>query len=60
MDQSNHRTERQPDKNLRNAAEELADRPVNAHQAQQVQQQKNDRRRQDAINHDKPTDLQHR
>jgi hypothetical protein len=47
------------DKNLSNVVDELAQNPVNSHQAQQVQQQKNDHRHQDALNHDKPTDLKH-
>ncbi|WP_375140460.1 hypothetical protein [Cohnella herbarum] len=47
------------DKNLSNAVEDLAENPVNSHQAQQNQQDKNDRRHQDALNHDKPTDLKH-
>ncbi|MBN2981283.1 MULTISPECIES: hypothetical protein [Cohnella] len=42
------------DKNLRNVVSELKDTPVNSHQAQQVQQQHNDRRHQDALNHDEP------
>ncbi|MCD9022680.1 hypothetical protein [Cohnella silvisoli] len=47
------------DKNLSNVAEDLAKNPVNSHQAQQLQQQTNDRRHQDALNHDKTTDLKH-
>jgi hypothetical protein len=47
------------DKNLSNVAEDLAENPVNSHQAQQNQQDKNDRRHQDALNHDKTTDLKH-
>ena len=47
------------DKNLSNAVEDLAENPVNSHQAQQNQQDKNDRRHQDALSHDKPTDLKH-
>ncbi|WP_239618948.1 hypothetical protein [Cohnella mopanensis] len=47
------------DKNLSNVVEELAQEPVNSHQAQQIQQDKNDRRHQDALNHDDSTDLQH-
>lgn len=47
------------DKNLSNVAEDLAESPVNSHQAQQNQQDKNDRRHQDALNHDKTTDLKH-
>lgn len=43
------------DKNLQNVAEELEQAPVNSHQAQQLQQQKNDRRHKDAINHDETT-----
>ncbi|BBI30700.1 hypothetical protein [Cohnella abietis] len=47
------------DKNLSNVVEELEQSPVNSHQAQQVQQKKNDRRHQDALNHDHSTDLNH-
>lgn len=47
------------DKNLSNVVEALDVEPVNAHQAQQLQQDKNDRRNQDAINHDQPVDLEH-
>ncbi|WP_186438553.1 hypothetical protein [Cohnella terricola] len=48
-----------PDKNLSNVVEDLAQEPVNSHQAQQQRQQKNDRRHQDALNHDHTTDLEH-
>jgi len=44
------------DKNLRNVAKELAENPANAHQAQQWRQDANDRRHQDALNHDKTGD----
>lgn len=47
------------DKNLSNVVEDLAENPVNSHQAQQNQQKKNDRRHQDALNHDATTDLNH-
>jgi len=47
------------DKNLSNVVEELERSPVNSHQAQQNQQKKNDRRHQDALNHDNTTDLEH-
>lgn len=47
------------DKNLTNVAEALSVNPVNSHQAQQLQQDKNDRRHQDLLNLDKPTDLEH-
>jgi hypothetical protein len=47
------------DKNLSNVVDDLEQTPVNSHQAQQVQQQKNDHRHQDALNHDKTTDLKH-
>lgn len=46
------------DKNLQGIAEDLARQTVNSHQAQQLQQDKNDRRHQDALNHDKPVDLE--
>ena len=48
-----------PDENLEGVTADLAQTPVNAHQAQQLQQDKNDRRHQDALNHDEPTDLEH-
>ncbi|MFD0672550.1 hypothetical protein [Cohnella sp. GCM10027633] len=47
------------DKNLSNVAEQLENDPVNAHHAQQLQQDKNDRRHQAALNHDEPVDLAH-
>ncbi|XID91839.1 hypothetical protein ACF3MZ_25645 [Paenibacillaceae bacterium WGS1546] len=47
------------DKNLSNVVEDLEQNPANAHQAQQNRQKKNDRRHQDALNHDDPTDLEH-
>ncbi|WP_158602454.1 hypothetical protein [Cohnella endophytica] len=47
------------DKNLSNVAEDLEQTPVNSHQAQQLQQKTNDRRHQDALNHDNSTDLHH-
>ncbi|WP_159885293.1 hypothetical protein [Paenibacillus puerhi] len=49
------------DKNLQNVVEDLEQIAVNSHQAQQLEQQTNDRRHQDALNHDKnhahPTEL---
>ncbi|MFC5700653.1 hypothetical protein ACFPVX_05100 [Cohnella faecalis] len=47
------------DKNLSNVVESLEQNPVNSHHAQQLQQDKNDRRHQDALNHDNPVDLEH-
>ncbi|UVI33855.1 hypothetical protein [Paenibacillus spongiae] len=47
------------DKNLSNVIKELEENPVNSHQAQQFQQDSNDRRHQDMLNHDEPTDLSH-
>lgn len=47
------------DKNLSNVVEDLERSPVNAHQAQQLQQKTNDRRHQDALNHDETEDLSH-
>ncbi|MFS0725020.1 hypothetical protein [Paenibacillus sp. 1P07SE] len=47
------------DKNLESVVQDLAHPAVNSHQAQQLQQDKNDRRHQDALNHDEPTDLEH-
>ncbi|WP_169456492.1 hypothetical protein [Paenibacillus pinihumi] len=47
------------DKNLSGVVHDLENEPVNAHHAQQLQQDKNDRRHQDALNHDQPTDLDH-
>lgn len=43
--------EKATDKNLQNTAEELDRNPVNSHQAQQLQQDQNDRRRRTALNH---------
>lgn len=40
------------DKNLQNVAKDLEAAPVNSHQAQQKQQQVNDHRHQDLLNHD--------
>jgi hypothetical protein len=34
-----------PDKNLRNVADDLEQTPVNAHQAQQLNRKRNDRRK---------------
>jgi predicted DNA binding CopG/RHH family protein len=48
-----------PDKNLRNVVKDLDRNAVNSHQAQQLQQDTNDRRHQDLLNHDEPTDLSH-
>jgi hypothetical protein len=45
------------DKNLSNVVEALEIEAVDSHQAQQLQQDKNDRRNQDAMNHDHPTDM---
>jgi hypothetical protein len=47
------------DKNLSNVAEDLDRNPVNSHHAQQLQQDVNDRRHQDLLNHDEETDLKH-
>lgn len=47
------------DKNLSNVVEELNETPVNSHHAQQIQQDENDRRHEDARNRHKPTDLIH-
>lgn len=47
------------DKNLSNVVDDLAQTPVNSHQAQQLNQDVNDRRHQDALNHDQPTDMTH-
>ncbi|UUZ82555.1 hypothetical protein LJK88_00105 [Paenibacillus sp. P26] len=41
------------DKNLQNVVKDLEKQTVTSHQAQQVQQQTNDHRHQDALNHDK-------
>ncbi|WP_274648452.1 hypothetical protein [Paenibacillus humicola] len=46
------------DKNLSSVVKDLDRNPVNSHQAQQLQQDTNDRRHQDALNHDEPTDLE--
>jgi hypothetical protein len=42
------------DKNLQNVVKDLDKQRVTSHQAQQVQQQTNDHRHQDALNHDEP------
>lgn len=42
------------DKNLANVVEHLDEQTVNSHHAQQLQQDHNDRRHQDALNHDHP------
>jgi len=47
------------DKNLRKVVRDLEQTPVNSHHAQQLQQDKNDRRHQDALNHDAPVDQEH-
>lgn len=44
------------DKNLQNVVDELEHPAVNSHHAQQIQQDVNDRRHQDALNHDKTED----
>lgn len=41
-----------PDKNLQSVAAELERDAVNSHHAQQILQDVNDRRHQDALNHD--------
>ncbi|WP_028550930.1 hypothetical protein [Paenibacillus sp. UNC451MF] len=46
------------DKNLQNVVKDLEHTSVNSHHAQQIQQQTNDRRHQDALNHDEPTQTQ--
>ncbi|MDF2925892.1 MAG: hypothetical protein K0R57_4806 [Paenibacillaceae bacterium] len=43
---------RTPDKNLKNVVKGLATDGVNAHNAQQLQQDANDRKHQDDMNHD--------
>ncbi|WP_193571510.1 hypothetical protein [Paenibacillus psychroresistens] len=40
------------DKNLQNVDKNLKKSAVNSHQAQQIQQDTNDRRHKDALNHD--------
>lgn len=44
----------QPDKNLQNTVKELDEKAeaANSHQQQQLQQDTNDRRHKDALNHD--------
>lgn len=42
------------DKNLMNVIKDLDEDAVNSHHAQQLQQKHNDRRHQDALNHDHP------
>lgn len=46
------------DKNLSNVVDDLDRNPVNSHHAQQIQQQTNDHRHQDALNHDETPDLE--
>lgn len=41
-----------PDKNLQNTVKELDQEAVNSHDRQQNQQDTNDRRHQDALNHE--------
>ncbi|SIR61783.1 MULTISPECIES: hypothetical protein [unclassified Paenibacillus] len=48
-----------PDKNLQNVAKDLELEPVNAHNANQLQRQSEDRRHQDNLNHEDETDLDH-
>ncbi|MGG3455824.1 hypothetical protein [Paenibacillus rhizolycopersici] len=45
------------DKNLTNVVEDLERTPVNAHQAQQMQQKVNDRRHRDINNRDHNKDM---
>lgn len=45
------------DKNLTNVVEDLDRTPVNAHQAQQMQQKVNDRRHRDINNRDNNKDM---
>ncbi|SEB28490.1 hypothetical protein [Paenibacillus sp. 276b] len=45
------------DKNLQSVVADLDQTPVNSHHAQQIQQDSNDRRHQDSINHDKTEDM---
>lgn len=44
--------QRAEDKNLQNVNKDLKHTPVNSQQAQQLQQDTNDRRHKDALNHD--------
>ena len=45
------------DKNLSNVVQDLNTTRVNSHHAQQLQQDRNDRRHQDALNHDETEDM---
>jgi hypothetical protein len=47
------------DKNLQNVVKDLEAEPVNAHNANQLQRQSEDRRHQDNLNHEDETDLNH-
>ncbi|SDS76510.1 hypothetical protein [Paenibacillus herberti] len=47
------------DKNLQNVVKDLEQEPVNAHNANQLQQHSQDRRHQDNLNHENETDLGH-
>lgn len=44
--------QRAEDRNIKNVIKDLKHSPVNSHQAQQIQQDTNDRRHKDALNHD--------
>lgn len=48
----NNKKERNVDKNLQNVVKDLEQVKVNSFHAQQIQQDTNDRRHQDALNHD--------
>jgi len=43
---------RATDKNLQNVVKDFDKTPVNSHDAQQIQQQTNDRRHKDLLNHE--------
>jgi hypothetical protein len=47
------------DKNLSNEVQQLAQTPVNSLDANHLNQQKKDRRHENAINHHNPVDQQH-
>ncbi|MFC4778907.1 hypothetical protein ACFO9Q_19100 [Paenibacillus sp. GCM10023252] len=47
------------DKNLSNVVDDLNQVDAGSHHAQQLQQDTNDRRHQDALNHDHTEDLSH-
>jgi hypothetical protein len=52
LEESEMTKQKSRDKNLQNVNKDLQKEPVNSKQAQQIQQNTNDRRHQDALNHE--------